>query len=154
MEVIYKRTETINEFIDAIRLRVDVFIKEQGFKPGWEPDEDDKSSKHYIAIADGEIVSTVRFREISKGEIKIERMATKKEFRGKGIGAGLLKYIIKEIMKLKPGRVWLRSQAISQKFYEKYGFNAVSKPYEIFGAMHIDMEYTLCPHKFIGTKSA
>ncbi|MFH0875453.1 MAG: hypothetical protein V1859_05930 [archaeon] len=30
----YKQVETINEFIDAIRLRVDAFIKEQGFQPG------------------------------------------------------------------------------------------------------------------------
>ena len=46
MQITYKEIETINEFIDAIRIRVDVFIKEQGFEPGWEPDEDDKVSKH------------------------------------------------------------------------------------------------------------
>ncbi len=141
MELKYKEVETINEFIDAIRLRVDVFIKEQGFQPGWEPDEDDKISKHYIAIVDDEIVSTARFRETSKGEIKIERMVTKKEYRGKCIGTELVKYIIDEIMKLKPKRIWLRSQVQSQKFYEECGFKPISEPFGMWGVPHIDMDY-------------
>lgn len=78
MTIKYKEVETINEFIDAIRLRIDVFIKEQGFQPGWEPDEDDKISRHFIAMVDDKIVATARFRETAKGEIKIERMVTKK----------------------------------------------------------------------------
>ncbi len=137
----YKEIETINEFIDAIRIRVDVFIKEQGFKVGWEPDEDDKISKHFIAIVDGKIVATVRFRETGKGEIKIERMATMKEYRGKEIGNGLLKFIVDEIMKLKPKRIWARSQVRSKGFYGKFGFKAVSEPYDEYGVQHIDMEY-------------
>jgi len=141
MEAQYKEVETINEFIDAIRLRVDVFIKEQGFQPGWEPDEDDKISKHFIAVSDGQIVSTARFRETSKGEIKIERMVTKKEYRGKGIGIGLVKYMINKIAKLKPKRIWLRSQVQSQKFYEQCGFKTVSESFDMWGVPHIDMDY-------------
>ena len=102
MKVKYKEVKTINEFIDAIRLRVDVFIIEQGSKPGWEPDELDKISKHYIVIADGKIVSTARVRQPSKGIFKIERMVTKKEYRGKSIGNGLVKFIIDKIKKSKP----------------------------------------------------
>ncbi len=30
MKVEFKKVKTVNEFIDAIRLRVDVFIREQG----------------------------------------------------------------------------------------------------------------------------
>ena len=56
----YKEVEIISEFIDAIRLRVDVFIIEQGFKPGWEPDEDDKISRHFIAMADDKVVATAK----------------------------------------------------------------------------------------------
>jgi predicted GNAT family N-acyltransferase len=141
MEVKYKQVETINEFIDAIRIRADVFIKEQGFQPGFEPDENDKTSKHLIAVADGEIVSTARFREISKGVVKIERMATKKEHRGKGIGKGLLEFMLAEIRKLRPKKIILMSQVQSQPFYEKFGFKAVSKPYDMYGKRHIDMEY-------------
>ena len=52
MKVAYKEVKTINEFIDAIRIRADVFIIEQKCQPGWEPDEEDKDSKHFIAIVE------------------------------------------------------------------------------------------------------
>ncbi len=143
MDLKYKEVETINEFIDTIRLRVDVFIKEQGFQPGWEPDEDDKASKHFIAIVDDKIVGTARFRESSKGEIKIERMAIKKEYRNKSVGKGLVEYIIEEITNLKPKRIWLRSQVQAQKFYETCGFRAVSEPFDMHGVPHIDMDLKL-----------
>ena len=141
MNVKYKEVKTIREFIDAVRLRVEVFILEQGSKPGWEPDENDKSSRNYVAIADGKVVSTARFRESAQGEIKIERMATRKECRGKGIGAGLLEFMLKEIKKSKPKRIWAMCQVRSQPFYERYGFEAISKPYDIYGMMHVDTEY-------------
>ena len=69
MNVEYKEVKTINEFIDAVRLRVDIFIKEQEFQPGWEPDEDDKISKQFIAISNGQIIATARFRETAESEI-------------------------------------------------------------------------------------
>ena len=53
METKYKEIETVNEFIDAIRIRYEVFVNEQKFAPGWEPDEDDKEARHFIALVDG-----------------------------------------------------------------------------------------------------
>ena len=85
-KVEYKEVEKINEFIDAIKIRINIFIKEQKCEPGWEPDEDDKNAKHFIAILNNEIFSTARVRETANKEYKIERMATKKEYRNKGIG--------------------------------------------------------------------
>ena len=142
MNIEYKEVQTLPEFIDAIRLRVDVFIKEQGFQSGWEPDEDDKISRHFIAIADNKIVGEARVREVEKGEFKIERMVTAKDYRGKGIGRGLVKYVIGETLKLKPKRIWLRSQVQAQEFYEKCSFKSVSEPFDMWGIPHIDMDYT------------
>lgn len=136
-----KRVETINEFIDAIRLRVNVFVIEQGCELGWDPDEADKISKHFIALSDGKVVSTARYREITKGEIKIERMATEKEYRGQNIGKDLIRFMLKDIERLKPVRVWVRSQVQSEPFYQKCGFVAVSEPHEYWGVLHVDMDY-------------
>lgn len=142
MDITYKEVETINEFIDAIRIRVDVFIIEQKFQPGWEPGEEDKNARHLIAIMDGKVVSTARIREVSDGEIKIERMATKKEYRGVGIGKGLINCIIKKIKRLKSIKIWMEAQVQAQNFYEKCGFKAVSKPHDLHGVAHITMEYS------------
>lgn len=141
METTYKHIQTISEFIDAIRLRVDVFIREQGFPAGWEPDVEDKESKHVIAITEGIIVGTARYREEPQGEFKIERMVTKKEYRKNHIGGGLVEYITKTLQRKKAKRIWLQSQVRSQKFYEKCGFVATSKAYDLYGCPHIDMEY-------------
>lgn len=136
----YKQVETIGEFIDAIRLRVDVFIKEQHCEPGWEPDEEDKVSKHFIAKVDNKIVGTARTRPPTHGEIQIERMVIDKAYRGRNIGEGLLVYIVKYAKKSNPKRIWVQAQTQAQTFYEKCGFKAVSKPYDLWGIEHIDME--------------
>ena len=141
MSIDYKEIETISEFIDAIRIRVDVFIKEQKCEPGWEPDEEDKNSKQYIAIVDGKIVSTARMRETGDNEIKIERMATIKEFRNKGITKGLVEFIVDSVKDLNPKKIWMQGQVQAQKFYGKCGFEAVSKDYVLYGIPHIDMVY-------------
>jgi predicted GNAT family N-acyltransferase len=137
-----KKADTLAEFIDAIRLRVDVFIREQGFQPGWEPDEDDKVSEHFIALLDGEVVSTTRYRWTAPGEVKLERMATDKNKRSQGVGTALLEYVLTELRQLNPGRIWLRSQVASQRFYENCGFAPSSQPYEMWGIPHIDLDYT------------
>ncbi|MBI5227237.1 GNAT family N-acetyltransferase [Candidatus Micrarchaeota archaeon] len=141
MNIQYKEIQTIPEFIDAIRLRVEVFINEQRFKPGWEPDEEDKNSKQFIAILDGKIVATMRIREPTKGEFKIERLAVAKECRGKGIGKELLEYSIKQIGTQKPKRIFTMSQVQAQKFYEKCNFKAVKEPEMAHGVAHIYMDY-------------
>ena len=141
MDVKYKKIGNLKEFIDAIRVRVEVFEIEQKCKPGSEPDEFDKVAVHYIAIVNGKIASTARFRQPSKGEVKIGRMATKKEYRGKGISSGLLKYMLNDIKKIKPKKIWLQAQVQAQKFYEKHGFKAISKLYDWEGIQHIDMVY-------------
>ena len=142
-KVQYKKVSSITKFIDAIRIRVDVFIKEQGFAVGWEPDEDDKTAIHYIAIDNGMIVATARVREMEKNEFKIERMATKKEYRGQGIGTGLINYIIGELQTRKAKRIWMQAQCQAQDFYEKCGFKPISKPFNHHGLDHIEMEYPL-----------
>lgn len=141
MEVMYKEVGSVNEFIDAIRIRVDVFIIEQKCQPGWEPDEEDKEAKHFIAIADSKVVSTLRIRKMNGG-VKIERMATKKEYRGKDISKGLIEFVLKEIQKSKPKRIWMEAQLQAQEFYEKCSFKAASKPYDLYGISHLDMEYS------------
>ncbi len=143
MKTIFKEVKSINEFIDAIRIRVDIFIIEQKCKPGWEPDEQDKESRHFVAISNGEIVSTLRVRQTASKEIKIERMVTKKECRGKEISKGLLNFVLKEINKSQPRKIWMEAQVQAEDFYKKCGFKPVSKHYDLWntGILHVKMEY-------------
>lgn len=144
MHLYYKKVETINEFIDAIRIRVDVFIIEQKCPPGWEPDEIDKVSQQYIAVVDGKIAATARLRENPKGTAKLERMVVKKELRGKGIALGLTKFIMEEAKKQGYKKIWMQAQEHAKGIFEKAGFKVTSdKPYDLWnlGIPHVDMEY-------------
>ena len=141
MKITYKEVQSIQEFIDAIRIRVDVFIIEQKFKPGWEPDEEDKGARHFIGLVDGKVVSTLRIREVEDG-VKIERMATKKAYRGMDISKGLIEFVLKEIKKIKPKRIWMEAQVQAQEFYKKCGFKSISEPYDLYGISHLKMEYS------------
>ncbi|MFH1520545.1 MAG: GNAT family N-acetyltransferase [Candidatus Micrarchaeota archaeon] len=120
---------------------MNVFIIEQKFNPGWEPDEDDKYSEHFIALDNEKIIATVRVREISKNEYKIERMAVMKEYRTKGVGNGLINHLLNYISNKNPKKIWLRSQLRSKNFYLKCGFKETSEPFDMYGVMHIDMEH-------------
>ncbi len=89
------------------------------------------------------MVATGRLREHPKGSLKIERMAVKKEHRGKNIGQGLLEYMIKNAKYKKPKRIWMQSQVKAKNFYEKNNFKVVSEEYDLYnlGIPHVDMEY-------------
>ena len=142
MKIIYKKIKDIKNFIDTVRLRTEVFIIEQKCPPGWEPDELDKESTHYVATVDDKIVATARLREDQKQTGKIERMVVKKEFRGKGIGFGLTEYIIKQARRKGFKKLQIQAQQHAQEMYKKAGFKVSSKEYDLWnlGIPHIDME--------------
>ena len=147
MVVEYKKVQTINEFIDGIRIRVEVFILEQKCPAGYDPDELDKVSDRYIAIADGEIIAYARMREDPNNALKIENMVVKKAYRRKGIGRGLTQFLLKEARKRNPTKIWMEAQSHTEKFYEQEGFKRVSDDYDLYnlGIPHVKMEYKTEP---------
>lgn len=145
MNVKYKKAETTSELIDALRLRIEAYSEEYGAQAGREQqDEDDKISTIYVALsADGAVVSTARYMESPKGDVKIQRVATRKEYRHKGIGSGLIKYMLGDIVKMKPKRILLWCQVPLRDFYAGCGFKQVSEPFEKGGILQVKMEYCL-----------
>ncbi|MET7718486.1 GNAT family N-acetyltransferase [Streptomyces sp. NPDC005407] len=141
---VYREARTIAEFVDAVRIRVNVFIVEQDCPPGWEPDDLDKESTQYVCIRDGRIVATGRLREDRPRSLKIERMAVCREMRGMGIGEGLTRFITERALECQPERIWMEAQAHLRMFYERTGFHAVSDEYDLFelGIQHVAMEYS------------
>jgi predicted GNAT family N-acyltransferase len=130
---------TIKEFNylpeDARKIRNEVFVKEQGFND--EFDEVDDIATH-IVIYDRELpISTCRiFFHMEKQSYVIGRIAVIKEYRGKNIGARMLR-ISEENIKKKSGKsVMLSAQVRVAEFYEKRG-------YQKQGVIYYDED---CPH--------
>ncbi|WP_433787569.1 GNAT family N-acetyltransferase [Actinomycetospora sp. CA-101289] len=138
-----RRVTTIPEFVEAIRIRVDVFIIEQHCPPGWEPDPEDRNADHFIALVDDVVVATARLRRDRPGSRKIERMAVRGKNRGCGVGAELTKHVIQSVRDDGCHRLWLQAQVQASGFYQRLGFRAISGEYDFHGLNipHTTMEY-------------
>ncbi len=138
----FKSVSLIADFVDCIRLRQRVFIEEQEFTPGWEPDAEDKTAQHFAAVQDGKLIATLRVLKVSEGEFKLERMAVDKEWRKKGVGRGLLTYVLGVLVRKQPNKIWCNSQLSAQAFYQQCGFTLESTPFKQYGVMHVKMVYS------------
>ncbi len=127
----------------CMALRRRVFIEEQGVSEAIEQDGQDETCVHVIAKESGVPVGTARFQYID-GAAKIQRMCVPKEYRGRSIGAEIIKYIVECVReKGEAGRVRLGAQTHALGFYEKLGFKAYGAEYTEADIRHRNMEIVL-----------
>ncbi|PCI94079.1 GNAT family N-acetyltransferase [Candidatus Aerophobetes bacterium] len=118
------------DFNKAIEIRRKVFIEEQNVPIHEEIDIYEEAAVHYLVFVGDTPVATLRFR-LWKGYLKIERAATLKEHRGKGIMTKLLVYVQEEGLKLYPDYLlFIHAQYDVLKFYEKLGWVAVGPVFD------------------------
>ena len=102
----------------CMAIRETVFVREQGVPPELEMDEYDQQAQHALAYVDGQAVATGRI--LSDGHIG--RIAVLKAYRGKGIGAAVVRFLTDVARQQAWPRVYLGSQLHAQAFYERLGF--------------------------------
>ncbi len=127
------------ELAAAQRLRIRVFVDEQGVSESGELDGLDEEAFHLVAMEGGEAVATDRVRML-EGDAKLERMAVDRELRGRGLGSALIEATEDEARRLGAERVVLHAQVRARGFYERAGYAATSE--EIFldeGIEHVRM---------------
>lgn len=108
---------------EAIEIRTEVFIKEQGFKE--EFDGIDKISKHLVMFDDNIPVAVLRFYydNVKKSYI-LGRIAVRKSYRGKNLGSEIIEFAQNKIKNNGGKTVSLLAQVKAEKFYEKLGFKS------------------------------
>ena len=119
---IEKFTKSSNKelYYKALKIREEVFIKEQNVSKVEEL-ENEEESVFYLLFFDNEPASVARYRLIDD-KIKLERFATLKKFRRKGLATKLLKHILKDLKKYNNKQIYLHSQVYIVSLYEKEGF--------------------------------
>lgn len=118
-------------------VRTEVFIEEQNVSPEEEWDGCDDQSLHVLAVDDQENpIGTGRLLP----EGKIGRMAVIKEWRGRGVGAEILKMLMREAQSRGHEKVRLAAQVHAIPFYEKFGFKAYGNEFMDAGIPHYWME--------------
>ncbi len=119
----------------AFSLRREVFIVEQHVPEDEEHDADDLTATHFVAIAEGEVVGTLRL--IDKPEhIKIGRVAVSRNWRGKGIASRMMAAAMAYGHAQGQQRFFLTAQSDKIGMYEKLGFVAFGPEFEDGGMPH------------------
>ena len=138
MKLTVKPIQSPEELVQAHKIRKTVFVIEQACPEDIEWEFEDESN-HYIAIYDGEIVGTSRWRTTENG-IKMERFAILRSYRNKKIGTALLKTMLQETQPLG-AKIYLHAQLHAASFYAKYGFVPDGQHFWEGGIEHVKMVY-------------
>jgi len=146
----FSREASPLDFDLAIELRLQVFVQEQAFPPGEDPDEYDDEAIHWLILnlESLETLATARLTSYQEGcqmrpVAKIGRVAVKRSMRGKGLGELVMREILASLDELGYDQAILDSQAQALPFYQKLGFVAEGDEYLEHGVPHYVMRYVL-----------
>ena len=124
------------------RIRMIVFVDEQGVPADLEMDDLDATATHLLAFVGGQPVGTARL--VDKGDaLKIGRVAVIKERRGCGAGRHLMEFAIDVARSRGYREAVLSSQTYVIPFYERLGFVAEGPEYDDAGIPHRTMRLAL-----------
>ncbi len=128
----------------AERLRMEVFVIEQGVPREIEIDEFDTMCRHVVVVNRlGHAVATGRLVSDAPGVARIGRMAVARELRGSRVGRQVLDALVQAARDRGDTHAVLHAQVHAQNFYARAGFVPEGAVYEEAGIDHITMRMTL-----------
>jgi len=136
-----KRVFSRKQLDKAFRIRLRVFVREQGVPVEIEMDRDDKRALHFLAFKAGKVVGTARL-VMHRRSAKIGRMAVLKTYRGRGIGTILLKRAAATARRQGAQKIYLHAQVPVIGFYQARGFRCVGPVFAEGGIPHRKMILT------------
>lgn len=127
---------------DALFIRTEVFVKEQGFVD--EFDDIDARCMHILGYENNLPIAVCRcFFEDNPTVWHIGRMAVMKDFRKMGLGSAIMTAAEEEIRKRGGAVAELSSQCRAMHFYETLGYAAEGETCLDEGCPHILMKKSL-----------
>lgn len=134
--------------LEACRaLRREVFVQEQGVSEEEEWDGRDGESRHLLALGESGPVGTARVRLIGPHVAKVERVAVRKAFRGRGIGRLLMEAAERTARDLGAREAVLGAQVTALPFYRHLGWTAGGPEFLDAGIPHRRMRKALFPEE-------
>lgn len=128
---------------DAKEIRKSVFIAEQGFQN--EFDDIDDEAAHIVIYSDKDLPAAVCrvFQAHETETFFLGRLAVLKEYRGKSIGADVIKEAEKYVREKGGHRIDLHAQCRVSSFYQKLGFTQYGEIEDDEGCPHVWMSKLL-----------
>ena len=133
--------KSLEEINQVFYIRTEVFVKEQKCLPSEEFDDLDAQARHFLLLENEQPVATGRFRKTEKG-IKVERIATLADFRGKGYAGHIIRHLSQEAVIQFPeiNYFYLHSQQTVMPLYASLGFKAYGPTFIEADIVHQAME--------------
>lgn len=132
-----------SELYNVLALREEVFILEQKCVYT-DLDYNDQKAIHLLGYKNNKLAAYLRlFLPGTKYPDKISfgRVLTSSYARGEGAGKALIDETLLYLKKNKIRTpIIISAQQYLEKFYQSYGFETISEPYDDAGVMHIDMQ--------------
>lgn len=135
------RQLSVDQLYELLRLRSKVFVVEQQCVY-LDIDDLDQNSWHLLGC-DGGVLAVYARIFVQKGRSVIGRIVTAPSHRGVGLGKEIMHQAIAFIRSKPqelPKTMYLMAQHHLEKFYQSFGFNTISEPFDEDGILHIDME--------------
>ncbi|MEF8807161.1 GNAT family N-acetyltransferase [Natronomonas sp.] len=138
-----RRVETEAELADALAVRREVFIEEQGVPEDLEIDGKDEAAIGFVAYSDGDPVGAARIRDYDDSTAKVERVAVVESERETGLGRKIMAVVEDTARAEGYEEIVLHAQAPVIGFYERLGYEITSEEFDEAGIPHREMRKSL-----------
>ena len=119
-----------------LRLRIDVFVAEQGCAyPELDGRDTEPTTRHLWIDHDGDVAGYLRLLMPAGEPARIGRVVTAAPWRGRGVGERLVRAAVTMV----DGPVVLAAQAHLQGWYERLGFVVCGPGFDEHGIAHVPM---------------
>jgi predicted GNAT family N-acyltransferase len=138
-EFTIRQATTEEDVLKVHVVRGIVFIEEQEVAWEGEIDEFEDGAFHVLGEEDGQPVAAGRLRELDGGWWKIERVAVRAKWRGRGYARAVMEFILDHARTRGAKRFKLHAQVYLEKFYEEFGFETEGDVFDECGIDHLLM---------------
>lgn len=123
MKIVHTKDTMSTIYLDAVKIRHQVFMLEQGVPSEIEIDKYEAACIHFVLYGDNnEAIATCRLLPLGKGVMKLQRMAVQKNYRGHDYGRLLVEAAEDFSKDLGCNSITLGAQITAIGFYERMGY--------------------------------
>ncbi len=116
-----------------------VFIEEQNVDWEGEIDEFEKTATHFLGEVAGQPVATGRLRHLEDGWVKVERIAVRPRWRGRGFAGEMVTFLMDFARARGARKFKMHAQVYLEDFYREFGFRREGGVFVECGIDHILM---------------
>lgn len=127
------------DVLKVMVIRGIVFLEEQAVDWKGEFDEFEDEAIHVLGEIEGQPVVSGRLRMLSGDVGKLERIAVRPRWRGRGLARDMTRFLMDLAAERGARRLKLHAQSYLQDFYSGYGFEREGPVFDECGIDHVLM---------------